>query len=76
MTRPIPPVSTKYYASPGSIFAQAHTKDSTVKLEVHHCTAYLDKLEATTVILQLLKASKDVWGQDCIDEIVAYVEQG
>lgn len=70
--RPIPKVDTKNYAEQGAIYFKPYDKN--VIIEMHHCSSFLSEAEALESILSFIKAGKEVWGSDFVDDVMAHVE--
>ena len=58
--RKIPPVDIKYYSEPGFVCFKPFPPQ--VAIEMHFCTAMLERDQALSALVSLLKAGTATWG--------------
>lgn len=70
--RPIPAIDVKDYAQVGPIYFKPYSAQ--VAIELHFCTALMEKDQALQATISLLKACRATWGDAFMADIKTIVE--
>lgn len=72
--RKIPPIDLKHYAEPGCVYFKPYPPQQ-IAIEMHFCTAMMDREQALSALVSLTKAGIAVWGESFRADLLTITEQ-
>lgn len=72
--RKIPPIDLKDYSEPGCVYFKPYPPQQ-VAIEMHFCTAMMDRTQALSALASLSKAGLAVWGESFRADLLAITEK-